>query len=93
MSSTTVSRILADVEDVGLWSTSAARLLKWWQAKETKWPNLCKMVKQYLAGPAPASSPGVERVFSAAGKMHGDLSKSVNADTLEYSLFAAINAP
>ena len=67
------------------------KVLKWWQAKETKWPNLCKMVKQYLA--APASSAGVERVFSAAGKMHGDLSKSVNADTLEYSLFAAINAP
>ena len=26
---------------------------------------------------APASSAGVERVFSAAGKMHGDLSQGV----------------
>ena len=26
-------------------------------------------------------------------KMHGDLSKSVSADTIEHSLFAAINAP
>ena len=44
-------------------------MLAWWKAKETKWPALAKMVKQYFA--APASSAGVERVFSAAGKMHG----------------------
>ena len=48
-------------------------------------------VKQYFA--APASSAGVERVFSAAGKMHGDLSKSAKDETLEHSLFAAINTP
>ena len=64
-------------------------VLKWWQVKETKWPNLAKMVKQYFA--APASSAGVERVFSAAGKMHGDLSKSAKDETLEASLFAAFN--
>ena len=38
-------------------------VLVWWQAKETKWPALAKMVKQYFA--APAFSAGVERVFSA----------------------------
>ena len=65
------------------------KVLAWWQAKESKWPNLAKMVKQYFA--APASSAGVERVFSAAGKMHGDLSKSVKDSTLEHSLFAAFN--
>ena len=64
-------------------------LLVWWQAKESKWPALAKMVKQYFA--APASSAGVERVFSAAAKMHGDLQKSANDSTLEHSLFAAIN--
>ena len=47
------------------------------------------MVKQYFA--APASSAGVERVFSAAGKMHGDLHKSAKDTTLEHSLFAAFN--
>ena len=47
------------------------------------------MVKQYFA--APASSAGVERVFSAAGKMHGDLQKSVKDTTLEHSLYAAFN--
>ena len=59
------------------------------KAKETKWPALAKMVKQYLA--APALAPGVERVFSAAGKMHGDLQKSAKDTTLEHSLFAEFN--
>jgi hypothetical protein len=31
------------------------------------------------------------QVFSAAGRMHGDLSKSAKDDTLEHSLFAAFN--
>ena len=64
-------------------------VLAWWKAKEARWPALAKMVKQYFA--APASSAGVERVFSAAGKMHGDLAKSAKDTTLEFSLFAAIN--
>ena len=64
-------------------------ILDWWKVKECKWPALAKMVKQYFA--APASSGGVERVFSAAGKMHGDLQKSAKDSTLEHSLFAAIN--
>ena len=43
------------------------------------------MVKQYFA--APASSAGVERVFSAAGnKVHGNLQKSAKDSTLEHSL-------
>ena len=41
-------------------------VLKWWKVRELKWPNLSKMVKQYMA--APCSGGGVERVFSAAGK-------------------------
>ena len=64
-------------------------LLKWWKGREKEWPALAKMVKQYFA--APASSAGVERVFSAAGKMHGDLQKSAKDSTLEHSLFAAFN--
>ena len=64
-------------------------VLKWWRAKESRWPALAKMVKQYLA--ATASSGGVERVFSAAGKMHCDLQKSAKDSTLEHSLFAAFN--
>ena len=80
-----LEQYLADTEEPEL----DVKVLAWWQAKESKWPNLAKMVKQYFA--APASSAGVERVFSAAGKMHGDLSKSAKDDTLEHSLFAAFN--
>ena len=65
------------------------KVLAWWQACEGRWPNLAKMVKQYFA--APASSGGVERVFSAAGKMHDDLKKSSKDDTLEASLFTMKN--
>ena len=43
----------------------------------------------YLA--APASSAGVERVFSAAGKMHNDLRKSMKDQSLKHSLFASFN--
>ena len=64
-------------------------VLQWWKARATLWPNLARMVKQFLA--LPASSAGPERVFSAAGKMHTDLRKSMRDDTLEHSLIAAFN--
>ena len=64
-------------------------VLKWWREKERNWPHLAKMVSSIFA--APASSAGVERVFSAAGKMHTDLKKSAKGTTLEHSLFAAFN--
>jgi hypothetical protein len=80
-----LEQYLADTEE----SSLDVKVLSWWQAKESKWPALAKMVKQYFA--APASSAGVERVFSAAGNMHGDLQKSAKDSTLEHSLFAAFN--
>ena len=69
-----LEQYLADPEKPPL----GVKVLAWWKAKESKWPSLAKMVKQYFA--APASSAGVERIFSAAGKMHGDLQIS----TLEF---------
>jgi len=51
--------------------------------RSQKWPS------KYLA--APASSAGVERVFSAAGKMHDDLRKSAKDHSLKHTLFAAFN--
>ena len=66
---------------------------QWWKKKEHKWSEKAKKVKQYFCDnfAAPASTGGVERVFSAAGKMHGDLQKSAKDSTLEHSLFAAFN--
>lgn len=66
------------------------KVLEYWKAKEYIWPELARMVKQYLA--APASSAGVERVFSAAGRMHDDMRKAMKEGTLKHSLFAAQNA-
>jgi hypothetical protein len=80
-----LEQYLADPEEPSI----DVKVLAWWKAKESKWPALAKMVKQYFA--APASSAGVERVFSAAGNMHGDLQKSAKDSTLEHSLFAAFN--
>ena len=74
-----LDKYLADAEEPEL----DVKVLDWWKAKEHLWPNLAKMVKQYFA--APASSAGVELVFSAAGKMHGNLSKSAKDTTLEHT--------
>lgn len=64
-------------------------VLAYWRAKEFQWPELARMVKQYFA--APATSAGVERVFSAAGRMHDDMRKAMKEGTLKHSLFAAQN--
>ena len=81
-----LEQYLADPEEPPI----DVKVLSWWAAKEAKWPNLAKMVKQYFA--CPAASGGVERVFSAAGKMHDDLKKSSKDETLEHSIIAAFNA-
>ena len=39
----------------------------------------------------PATTGGVERFFSKAGKMHDDLKASMNDGSLEHSLIAAAN--
>ena len=52
-------------------------------------PSPHNIAKQYLA--VPVSSAGVKRVFSAAGKMHSDLRKSMSDVSLKHSLFAAYN--
>jgi len=41
--------------------------LEYWKAKAKRWPVMASMAKYYLA--IPASSAGVERVFSIAGSL------------------------
>ena len=67
-------------------------VLAWWKAKDCKdgLPALAKMARQYLG--RPASSAGVERMFSKAGKLYDDEKKGQEDETLEHSLFAAANA-
>ena len=63
----------------------------WWKTKST-WPKLQLMARQYLA--VPATSAGVERLFSKASLTHGDLAEAMKEETLSFALFASyIYAP
>ena len=69
-------------------------VLAWWKAKDcaTKdggLPVLAKMARQHLG--RPASSAGVERMFSQAGKLYDDEKKGQEDESLEHALFASAN--
>ena len=63
--------------------------LQWWKEHEAKYPHLSRMARQYLA--PPATSAGVERLFSQAGRMFDDLSHAMAEGTLQHALFASNN--
>ena len=69
-----VSRVTTDGDDI----------LAWWKKHSGMFPNLSKMARQFLA--LPASSAGVERLFSAAGRMHDSFRKSTKEVTLQAQL-------
>ena len=70
-------------------------VLVWWKARDhdrpadpasgrpAGLPHLAKMAAQFLG--RPASSAGVERMFSKAGKLHDDMKKGQQDGTLEHS--------
>eukprot|EP00873_Tetraselmis_striata_P013611 jgi/Tetstr1/433875/TSEL_023055.t1 len=64
-------------------------LLAWWKARQTIFPHMSKMARQFHA--FPATSAGVERLFSAAGRMHNDFKKSTSETTLEHALIVYKN--
>ena len=76
-------------------------VLAWWKARDHTHranpatgqpeglPALAKMARQFLG--RPASSAGVERMFSKAGKLYDDAKKGQNDDKLEAALFASAN--
>lgn len=65
--------------------------LEWWSVHQHELPHLSKMARQFLA--LAASSAGVERLFSAAGRQHDDLKKAIKEDTLSMQLEVKINIP
>ena len=78
-------------------------VLLWWKARDHNHkpdassgrpqglpiPTLARMVRQHFG--RPASSAGVERMFSKAGKLHDDGKASQADDTLQHYLLAAAN--
>ena len=82
-------------------STAWSPRCSWWKARDHNkpadpasgrpegLPHLAKMATQFLG--RPATSAGVERMFSKAGKLHDDMKKGQADDTLGLSFFAAAN--
>lgn len=64
-------------------------VVAWWRVFRHQAPNLAKMARQFLA--TPATSAGVERLFSAAGLTHSDLAGRMKDTTLGNRLLAANN--
>jgi hypothetical protein len=64
-------------------------VLEWWRGQRHVFPDLSRMACQYLA--APASSAGVERLFSRAGRYHDDMKKSTTDEHIETLLIVAKN--
>ena len=60
--------------------------LLWWKLNAYQMPNVARMARQYLA--MPASTAGVERVFSKVGRMHDDQKKSTCEVTLQQDSMA-----
>ena len=64
-------------------------VLSWWREQRHILPDLARMARQYLA--APASSAGVERLFSRAGRYHDARKKCTTDENIESMLIAAVN--
>ena len=64
-------------------------LLAWWKLHSSMFPNLARMARCYLA--SPASSAGVERLFSEAGDTYSDKRKNLKEETMMQLLYIAKN--
>ena len=65
-------------------------VLGWWRTHQSMFPPLIRMARQFLS--LPASSAGVERLFSRSGEMHGNKRKRLKEETLQSLLYVNKNA-
>ena len=63
-------------------------VLSYWR-EQTQWSSLQRLARQYLC--VPATSTGVERLFSRASLTFGDLRTCLSEENLSNILFAAYN--
>ncbi|KAK3259343.1 hypothetical protein CYMTET_31652 [Cymbomonas tetramitiformis] len=59
----------------------------WWVEHKDMFPNVFRVYRQFLA--PPASSAGVEKLFSGVDRMHGDLQKCTSECTLKHIMMAS----
>jgi hypothetical protein len=64
-------------------------VLEWWRVHSCRYPNVARMARGFFA--LHASYVGVERLFNATGKKHGDAQKSTLEGLLEVSLMVFQN--
>ncbi len=64
-------------------------VLEWWKSHQSMFPYLSRMARQFLA--LPASSAGVERLFSRSGETHGDKRKRLKEETLASLMYVNKN--
>ncbi|KAK3242100.1 La ribonucleoprotein [Cymbomonas tetramitiformis] len=93
-SSSTLALVIKDQLDTYLSLPQEANeegfdVMLWWNEKAKDLPDVYRMARQFLG--CPATTGGVERTFSAAGRMHDDLRKSTDEDTLEHMLRVRIS--
>ena len=63
--------------------------LAWWKENQFRFPTVALMARNYLG--CPASTGGLERMFSSAGSCHDALKKRTKETTLETRLMAKYN--
>eukprot|EP00918_Siedleckia_nematoides_P044579 GHVU01097481.1.p1 GENE.GHVU01097481.1~~GHVU01097481.1.p1 ORF type:complete len:409 (-),score=67.68 GHVU01097481.1:827-2053(-) len=64
-------------------------IFRYWERRQKKWPRLTRMWRQYSA--SPASTAGVERLFSKVGLNRGNLQKRITEPNLEVKVKAGVN--
>lgn len=59
-------------------------VMAWWRDRQLLFPTLSKMARQFLS--CPATSAGVERIFSGVGHTRSDLRTSLKASSFKHAM-------
>jgi hypothetical protein len=62
-------------------TAKSSEVLEWWKFKASKYPNLARMARDYLA--IPGTSTSSERLFSSGKHLITDTRNSLSASTIQ----------